>query len=69
MVNELDYLKESTSQTAGPYVHIGLAPHQAGFDIFETSPTTASTAFSMPRFRAIGLAPAATLFTPSRKID
>ena len=35
MVNELDYLKESASQTAGPYVHIGLAPKQAGFDIFE----------------------------------
>jgi len=35
MVNELDYLKESASQTAGPYVHIGLAPHQAGFDTFE----------------------------------
>jgi protocatechuate 3,4-dioxygenase, alpha subunit len=35
MVNQLDYLKESASQTAGPYVHIGLAPHQAGFDIFE----------------------------------
>jgi len=35
MVNEFDYLKESASQTAGPYVHIGLAPHQAGFDIFE----------------------------------
>ena len=27
--------KESSSQTAGPYVHIGLIPHQAGFDIFE----------------------------------
>ena len=35
MVNELDFLKESASQTAGPYVHIGLAPQQAGFDIFE----------------------------------
>jgi protocatechuate 3,4-dioxygenase, alpha subunit len=35
MVNELSYLKETASQTAGPYVHIGLAPHQAGFDIFE----------------------------------
>jgi protocatechuate 3,4-dioxygenase, alpha subunit len=23
------------SQTAGPYVHIGLIPHQAGFDIFK----------------------------------
>jgi protocatechuate 3,4-dioxygenase, alpha subunit len=29
-------LKETPSQTAGPYVHIGLIPHQAGFDIFET---------------------------------
>ena len=35
MVNQLRYLKESASQTAGPYVHIGLAPHAAGFDIFE----------------------------------
>ena len=25
------------SQTAGPYVHIGLIPHQAGFDIFDTN--------------------------------
>lgn len=29
------YLKETASQTAGPYVHIGLAPNAAGFDIFE----------------------------------
>jgi len=28
-------MRETASQTAGPYVHIGLAPHQAGFDIFE----------------------------------
>jgi protocatechuate 3,4-dioxygenase, alpha subunit len=35
MVQKLDYLKQSPSQTAGPYVHIGLIPHQAGFDIFE----------------------------------
>ena len=34
-VNEAIYLKESASQTAGPYVHIGLAPQQAGCDIFE----------------------------------
>ncbi|HEY8607661.1 MAG TPA: protocatechuate 3,4-dioxygenase subunit alpha [Noviherbaspirillum sp.] len=27
-------LHESASQTAGPYVHIGLAPRAAGFDIF-----------------------------------
>ncbi|MBT9456345.1 MAG: protocatechuate 3,4-dioxygenase subunit alpha [Burkholderiaceae bacterium] len=25
---------ETSSQTGGPYVHIGLAPQQAGFDIF-----------------------------------
>ena len=35
---------------------------------FCTSATTVSTAFSMPRLSAIGLAPAATDFTPSRKI-
>lgn len=34
MVQKLDYLKESPSQTAGPYVHIGLAPQAAGFDIY-----------------------------------
>ncbi len=37
MVNELHYLRESASQTAGPYVHIGLAPKQAGFDIFDNN--------------------------------
>src|SRR5271169_4908955 len=31
-------------------------------------PHTAVTALSMPRFRAIGFAPAATVFTPSRKM-
>jgi len=35
MVQPLNYLKESPSQTAGPYVHIGLAPGAAGFKIFE----------------------------------
>ena len=35
---------------------------------FFSSATAASTAFSMPRFSAIGFAPAATFFTPSRKI-
>lgn len=29
--------RETASQTAGPYVHIGLAPHAAGFDIFENN--------------------------------
>ncbi|MBI3143970.1 MAG: protocatechuate 3,4-dioxygenase subunit alpha [Pseudogulbenkiania sp.] len=37
MVNQFNYLKETASQTAGPYVHIGLAPHAAGFDIFENN--------------------------------
>jgi protocatechuate 3,4-dioxygenase alpha subunit len=31
------YLGETPSQTAGPYVHIGLIPNQAGFDIFENN--------------------------------
>ncbi|MDH0077596.1 hypothetical protein N7360_10495 [Klebsiella pneumoniae] len=30
-----EYLPETASQTAGPYVHIGLAPDAAGFHIFE----------------------------------
>lgn len=35
MVQKLDYLRETPSQTAGPYVHIGLAPGDAGFDIYQ----------------------------------
>ena len=35
MLNDTRILSESASQTAGPYVHIGLAPRDAGFDIFE----------------------------------
>ncbi len=34
MTQDLSYLKETPSQTAGPYVHIGLAPGAAGFDIY-----------------------------------
>jgi protocatechuate 3,4-dioxygenase alpha subunit len=34
MSQTLGYLCETPSQTAGPYVHIGLIPKQAGFDIF-----------------------------------
>lgn len=37
MVQPLEYLKETASQTAGPYVHIGLIPKQAGFNIFENN--------------------------------
>ena len=37
MFPTLPYLKETSSQTAGPYVHIGLIPHQAGFDIFQNN--------------------------------
>lgn len=36
MVQRLQYLRETPSQTAGPYVHIGLAPWAAGFEIYET---------------------------------
>jgi len=35
MPQPLSYLRETASQTAGPYVHIGLAPGAAGFSIFE----------------------------------
>ena len=35
MAQKLRYQKESPSQTAGPYVHIGLAPGAAGFRIFD----------------------------------
>jgi len=35
MPQELAYLKETASQTAGPYVHIGLAPGAAGIEIYE----------------------------------
>ena len=33
----VNYLKETASQTGGPYVHIGLIPRQAGFDIFQNN--------------------------------
>jgi protocatechuate 3,4-dioxygenase alpha subunit len=36
-MSKLGYLQETASQTAGPYVHIGLIPHQAGFDIFQNN--------------------------------
>jgi protocatechuate 3,4-dioxygenase alpha subunit len=35
MTQPLNYLRETASQTAGPYVHIGLAPGAAGFHLFE----------------------------------
>jgi protocatechuate 3,4-dioxygenase alpha subunit len=37
MIPSLPYLRETPSQTAGPYVHIGLIPHQAGFEIFASN--------------------------------
>jgi protocatechuate 3,4-dioxygenase alpha subunit len=36
---DLSYLPETPSQTAGPYVHIGLMPAQAGFEIFANNCT------------------------------
>jgi protocatechuate 3,4-dioxygenase alpha subunit len=35
MPQQREYLKETPSQTAGPYVHIGLAPGAAGFEIYD----------------------------------
>jgi protocatechuate 3,4-dioxygenase, alpha subunit len=37
MMTTLISLPETPSQTAGPYVHIGLIPNQAGFDIFQNN--------------------------------
>lgn len=34
MTQKLDYLRESPSQTAGPYVHIGCTPNFTGIDIY-----------------------------------
>ena len=36
-MSTITYLPETPSQTAGPYVHIGLIPSQAGFDIFRNN--------------------------------
>ena len=36
MSHPLNYLKETASQTAGPYVHIGLSPGAAGFEIYKS---------------------------------
>ncbi len=57
MVQKLDYLKESPSQTAGPYVHIGLAPGAAGFKTFEQElgQTIAATGVAGQRIRVEGM--------------
>lgn len=44
MVQTLDLLKETPSQTAGPYVHIGCTPNFAGIEnIYPDDPGTAMT--------------------------
>lgn len=57
LLNQLNTLQETASQTAGPYVHIGLAPHLAGFDIFEKNfnnvLTDASTAGERIRIEGV----------------
>jgi protocatechuate 3,4-dioxygenase, alpha subunit len=57
MPQPLNYLRETASQTAGPYVHIGLAPGAAGFRIFETELGTdiAGTDAEGERIRVEGL--------------
>ena len=37
MSTSLTHFTETASQTGGPYVHIGLAPEQAGFKIFDNN--------------------------------
>jgi protocatechuate 3,4-dioxygenase alpha subunit len=50
-------LRETASQTAGPYVHIGLAPNAAGFDIFEKNfgPVLTTPATQGERIRVEGI--------------
>lgn len=57
MPQPLNYLKESASQTAGPYVHIGLAPGAAGFDIYrqELGQTIAGPDVPGERIRVEGI--------------
>ena len=37
LTTQLTRYPETPSQTGGPYVHIGLAPQQAGFEIFDNN--------------------------------
>lgn len=57
MTNTLGYLHETASQTAGPYVHIGLAPGAAGFKTFdhELGQTIAPAGVPGERIRIEGL--------------
>ena len=48
MVQPLPYLKETPSQTAGPYVHIGLAPSVAGIESRRTEPGNVIAGPSVP---------------------
>ena len=48
MVRKLGYLPETPSQTAGPYLHIGLAPRAAGL---ETSAPDLGAAIAGPQTR------------------
>lgn len=48
MTTKLNELRETPSQTAGPYVHIGLIPSQAGFEIFDRNFTSVLTTAATP---------------------
>lgn len=62
MPQPLPYLPETASQTAGPYVHIGLAPGAAGFSIFQQELGRVIAAPEVPgdRIRVEGLVTDAT---------
>lgn len=57
MPRDQDYLPETPSQTAGPYVHIGLSPGAAGIDAYEIElgATIAGTDVPGERVRIEGL--------------
>lgn len=44
MVQKLNYLPQTPSQTAGPYVHIGTAPDAAGFEKIPYAPVGSEAA-------------------------
>ena len=56
-MTHLPYLPQTASQTAGPYVHIGLAPGAAGFDGYDRELGTRIAAPDVPgqRIRVEGL--------------
>lgn len=66
MVQPLGYLKESASQTAGPYVHIGLTPNFSGIGgVYENDLGAAMV--NEKTLASASRSPAAFLTAPARR--